>query len=383
MATVTQDTREVATFVTREPRSVVEFSMRETAQLGELLTLISTSTAREVALLNDTVSGQLVPTIRDVALLSDDAAGSTRGVRVMRESAVLASAVYDNNRIPSTLREVAEFVDRTDSELGTNVLELGMLGDAATPKAYSARTAREAARLTDRAIPYFGITFREVGTLNDGVALKTRYQPVFREVAEFVDRTDGDVRQAAGLREQAVVVDRLSAVMLQRSTVTDVGYISDNPSPPPYGRAYTASIASWAMSTFSNYRFLTMAGNYAAGENLWRLDAADDYGTPITSQITTGVMDMGAGQMKRPTAVYLAGSASEPLSVTVSGDVGGVKESYTYPMELRDQTDYRNNRSLIGKGFRSRFIQVKIEATATKYSLLSAEMDLAVSPRRL
>lgn len=383
MATVTENHREVATFVTREPRSVVEFSMRETAELGELLTLISTSTAREVALLNDTISAQAVPYLLDTAQLSDTASSSVRAGRNVRDAAELADAAYDGNRVPSTLREVAEFVDRTDTKVGMNVLELGMLGDRATPKAYSARTAREAARLTDRAIPYFGITFREVGTLNDGVALKTRSQPLFREVGQLNDRNDGDVRQAAVLRDVVQGADRAAMTMRHRATVTEVVYGADRAEPPPYGRAYTASIASWAMSTFSNYRFLTMAGKYAAGENLWRLDAVDDYGTPITSQVTTGVMDMGAGQMKRPTAVYLAGSASEPLSVTVTGDVNGVKEVYTYPMELRDQTDYRNNRSLIGKGFRSRFIQVKIEATATQYSLLSAEMDLAVSPRRL
>lgn len=167
---------------------------------------------------------------------------------------------------------------------------------------------------------------------------------------------------------------------------------SPPPSSPPavvparpfgYGTAYTCSITSWGMSSFTNFPFQTMAGNYAAKENLWRLDANDDYGVPITSYIKTGVMDLGTSATKRLAAVYAAGSSDAPLSVSVTADVEGVRETYDYDLELRDQSDYRNNRALVGKGFRGRFVQFKIGGTASKYVLLTAEADVATSIRRL
>src|SRR5207342_1280816 len=122
-------------------------------------------------------------------------------------------------------------------------------------------------------------------------------------------------------------------------------YVDDRAGPPASGRAYTCHIINWGMSTYQNYPFLTQAANYAAGQNLWRLDAVDDYGKPIASWIMTPKVDIGTAHGKRPSVLYAAGSSLEPLTLTVYGDVDGVLKNFDYTLELRDQTNYRNNRA--------------------------------------
>ena len=383
MATVVHTEREVALLVAREPRNSFVFFMREVAQLGDLNTVVPVTTYREVAQLNDAATGRIIPTMRDTALLSSAASPSIKRTRVERETARLLSRALGGVRVVQTTSETAQLNDAATGVASPVLRDTALLNSSAYPSATLRQVLREAAQLRSAATAYVSLTAREVATLNDAVTFSAGKSGVLRDTALLNDavtlsgRISTVVREAARLADDVAIA--LHAVLVQR----DVAYLDSAATPPSYGRAYTCSIASFGMSTFSNYPFKTMAGTFAAGDNLWRLDAADDYGTPVTSYITTGIMDLGTSATKRLAAVYAAGSSDAPLAVSVTADVEGARETYDYELELRDQTDHRNNRALVGKGFRGRFVQFKIGGTAVKYTLLTAEADVAMSTRRL
>lgn len=385
MATVTQITREVALLVEREPRSVWVFkALREVGTLNDVSTPINNRRLREVAQLNDHYYTRSWAQLREVAQLNDATTQRVRRSFTQRESARLSSRAAGGVRVVTTLREVARLYDnaRLANPSGT-LHEVARLNDVPRPKLYARRTLRETAKLKSRAVVPVGAVVREVAQLNDVSRPRIYARPLVREVAQLDSRLAGSVRNRNSLREVARFKSRTSNRLQSSGVLHEVGYVADTAVPPSYGRAYTCSIITWGMSTLSNFHFRTMAGKYGAGENLWRLDAADDYGVPISSHITTGIKDFGADQMKRLSAVYVAGSADAPVTVDVLADVAGAKQTFSYPLDLRDQTDYRNNRALVGKGFRSRFAQFRIGATAVKYKLLSADADVAVTARRL
>lgn len=386
MATVTQNVREVALFVEREPRSVWVFSpTRETAQLNDYAKVGPLAIQREVAQLNDVASEKVLPRLREVAQVSNAMYPSVRRTRLLREVAQLKSRARTGVRLTDVLRDVAELNDSVDFDIALSLRDTALLDDAATPKAFARSNLREVARLRSRHVTPITSVVREVAQLNDAASPRIRARQNARDTALLDDLILSRTVYRAVLRDTALLNDLISAANRGGGgeDVRDVAYLADNPVPPPYGRAYTCSIVTWGMSTLSNFKFTTMAGNFAAGNNLWRLDANDDYGAPISSHILTGVVDMGAGQAKRLTAVYVAGKSDAPLTVSVVADVDGQKETYDYELELRDQDDYRNNRALVGKGFRSRFAQFKIGGTAVKYRLLAAEADVSVTTRRL
>ena len=384
MSTVTEIVRDTALLIEREPRSVWDIApIRETATFVVRAAGAPVSLLREVGGLNDAAHPHSYAVITDGVLIDDTVTRSVRRTRVLSEVARLNDRVVLGVRVTDVLRETAELNDTVEFSVEVAVRESARLDDTVTTTRTTSRSLREVARLRSRAVIPVTSVVRDVAELNDDASSRLRSRVNVREVAQVSETVSSVLRQPNILREVARFTSRLTSVMSTGGTLRDVAYFSDAAVPPSYGRAYTCSIVTWGMSTLSNFPFTTMAGKYGAGNNLWRLDGDDDYGMPISSHIATGVMDMGSDQMKRLSAVYVAGSSDEPVTVTVIGDVNGAKESYDYDLELRDQTDYRNNRALVGKGFRSRFVQFRIGGTAIKYKLLSAKADTSVTTRRV
>lgn len=384
MPTVTEITREVAVFVTHEPSSVWVFSpTREVALLNDTPTVTPFAVEREVAVLNDTATGTGTALLLESALLNDVPTPAVSFVRILRDTALLTSRTVAGVRVTDSLREVATLNDAASSDLAVTLRETAELNDPVTPTVTARQNLRETALLLSRPVIPVAVTAHEVALLGDAASPQIVARQTARDTALLNDSQTAGAARRDVLRDVARLNDEVSTVVQGGSVLRDVAYIFDTPVPPLYGRAYTCSIAEWGMSTLSNYSFLTMAGNFAAGQNLWRLNATTDNGTAITSYIKTGVVDMGASQVKRLTAVYVAGTADAPLTISVTGDVNGQVATHAYQLELRDQTNYRNNRALIGKGFRGRFAQFKIAGTGVKYSLLAAEADTSVTARRV
>lgn len=384
MPTVTEIHRETALLVEREPRSVlVLVPLREVALLNDTVSVTPFAAPREVGELNDSTTDKILPLLRETAQLNDIVSGSVLRTRVQREVARLLSREVHGVRVTHVERETAELNDATDYVVDAFLRDTATLNDTATLTAFVRRTLSESANLSGRAVAPVTFTVRDIAELNDAASASGKVRFTVRDTGVLNDAYDVLAATEAVLRDTAELSDGTTVSQTHVALVRSVGYLLDNPVLTSYGRAYTCSIAGWGMSTFSNYAFKTMAGNFAAGANLWRLDAADDYGTPITSHITTGVMDMGASMTKRLSAIYVAGYSDTPLDVSVTADINGEKDTYEYTLEARDQTNYRNNRALIGKGFRGRFVQVKIGGTGATYKLLAAEADVAMSTRRV
>lgn len=383
MATVTEIQRDTAYLVAREPRNVFVFFMREVAQLGDLTTAVPVSTLRDVAQLNDLTTDRVIPLARDTALLSSTALPSVRRTRVEREVAQLSSSVQYGVRVTQTLHETATLNDTASGSASPLLHDTALLNSSAYPAVTTRSTLRDTARLRGSVVSVVSLTVRDVAQLNDAVDYGAGTSLTVRDTAQLNDAVTRSTKVRVVVREAGQLSSQLAATLHALFVQRDTAFLMDTATPPSYGRAYTCSIASWGLSTFSNFPFRTMAGTLAAGDNLWRLDAADDYGTPITSYIKTGILDIGTSAAKRLAAVYAAGSSDAPMFVSVTADVDGTRETYDYDMELRDQSDYRNNRALVGKGFRGRFVQFKIGGTAVKYTLLTAEADVAMTTRRL
>lgn len=385
MSTVTETTREVALLVEREPRNDWVFSLRgAAAQLNDIVTVTPGATQRETAELNDATTENSFARDREVAQLLSRAATSVYLSRNLREVARLRNRERPSVRVFGTITDVLTGRGEAVHDLVQVLRDTAQLNDIATVYGKPTRSMRETAKVYGRARLTAGLDTREIAQLNDSAASRVRARQNERDAAQLNDNTDATIRQSSALlREVAQLNDRATNVATTGAALRDVFFIADEPILPANGRAYSCSVRNWGMSVFTNYAFRTMAGNYAAGENLWRLDADTDNGAPIEAYIRTGFTDAGVDKFKRLSGVYIAGSSDAPLSVSVVADTNGVQETVEYDLELRDQDNYRNNRAVVGKGFRSRFVQLKLGATGVKYKLLSAELDVAVTARRV
>jgi len=390
MATVTEIDREVAHFVTHEPRSKFSSVLREVALLHGEGKVTPGAVVREVAYLSDNVYPSAYSLLHEVAYLKDAVYPSVHREVDVREVAYLSDRIGSQNAIIVTLRDSAVILGRAVAAPTATLREVAQLGDDIFWQGGPA-SLREVAYLSDAAYPSHSSKLREVAYLSDDISSVHQQIVVLREIAYLSDAVDLQVRSNDNLREVAVLRGWATPRVVwgagannRDSVLHEIFYGDDRAIPPPSGRAFTCHIINWGMSEYANYPFLTQAKNFAAGQNLWRLDATQDYNKPVVAWITTGQLDLGVAAGKRPAAIYAAGSSYEPLIVTVTGDVDGQLASFNYVLELRDQRDYRNNKAILGKGFRSRYLQFKL--LAPKYlgtRLLTAEVDLAASQRRV
>lgn len=389
MAIDIEVTRDTAHFVTHEPRSSFASLLHELALLSDNAKVTPFANVREVARFGGAVYPSAYSVLHDVALLSDAVFPSLTYDVTTRDVFYASDAISAANRAFVQAHELAIVHGYAVTAPGAKLREVALLSDAIHWFSTGTQALREVARLSDAVYPSNAATLHDVALLDDAMLSHLRSIVVLREKALLSDATAPlFIVRGTGttLREVALLSDRalINVLWSGGAALHEVFYADDRAIPPPSGRAYTCSILTWGMSTYANYPFLTKASKYAAGQNLWRLDALDDYGTPLDAWLVTGAVDLGVARGKRPSAIYVDGSASAPLDVWVLGDVQGVQQGYTYTLDLRDQTNYRNNRALLGKGFRSRYLQFKLRATKyLGFRLLTAELDVAVSPRRV
>lgn len=383
MSTVTEIVREVALLVEREPRSRLDFFMREVAQLNEIATVTPFVTTKDVALLNDAYVNNVTTALHDTALLNDIATATVTHSRVLREKASLSDTDRPSVRHTEVVHELTNINDAYAYDVKLVLRDIAKLNDVVSTSSLVSRSTREVARLKDAARPSTGMYWKESALVGDAYNIRVLNRVTVRESALISGTDVSQIKQLNILRESASLLSRLSSISQTSGDIREIAFVSDNPVAPAYGRAYTCSVITWGMSTYSNFPFLTMTNKFASGSNLWSLGASDDYGTPITWKLVTGMLDFGVPSLKHMSAVYVAGSASSPISVSIIGDVNGGNVVYDYDLELRDQSDYRNNRALIGKGFRSRFFQVKFGATDINARLLTADADIAIATRRM
>lgn len=384
MSTVTETVRETAFLVELEPRSVwVIAPVREVVVIIEATTPTPVARLLEVAELNDANYYKANSLLIEEALISSTAYPHLVRVRSLREVAKLKSRALTGVRSDEIVTETALVADSVISNVEVVLRDRATLNDVIVPTFTIRRSLKETARLYSRAKPAAYANVSETAVVLGTATARLTARVNSREVALLSTLVTPDVSYRNVLRETARISAAVSMALQAGGVLLDRAYIYGTAVPPSYGRAYTCSIVTWGMSTFSNYAFTSIAGKFGSGNNLWRLDASNDAGTPIDTHILLGVKDLGGAQMKRVSALYAAGYSDAPLSVTVTADLNGQKESYDYDLELRDQSDYRNNRTLIGKGLRGRYIQFKISAMDVKYKLLAADIDIAVSQRRI
>jgi hypothetical protein len=124
--------------------------------------------------------------------------------------------------------------------------------------------------------------------------------------------------------------------------------------------AYAMQMRNSGLTHFSNFAFNSMAkinGAYvlANSSGLYVLGGDLDDTALIAASVRMGLTDMGAEELKRAVAAYVAYQTDGDLTLTVTTDDG---ETYEYDLEQRPNRDApHNNRVKLGRGLKGRYWQ--------------------------
>lgn len=340
-----------------------------------------TDTIRDTATILDASTPSHFTRVREVFNVSGNAEAGRKLVETLRDDASIFG-VADGQRFDGVfVSEVFTATDRYFVTINVRATSVGYVSDNMSASTTRSLTARDVARITGKAVTDVTHTERETATaLGRGVPSSVKTLTV-RDLVYVSDSHTSVRSTSATLRDVAVLLGRALSSSSLVETVRDSAYLYDEafPSTVDNTHAYTCHVQNWAMSTYRQFPFATMSSQYVGGTELHDIEQ-----TPTTndSYWTTGYNDFGISDFKRPLNLYMNGTATEPLLVTVRGDVGLENQTYTYEMSLRDQGAIRTNRAQIGRGFRARSYQFTMTAEGFEYKVVATEVDLAASTRR-
>lgn len=155
-------------------------------------------------------------------------------------------------------------------------------------------------------------------------------------------------------------------------------------------KAWVLNTETGAASWYSNFDIQSLAqtpqGVLAAGPGgLYAIDADDDEGEPITSEVQYGFSDFKTPYTKRIDQLYVGYKSSGTISVkceTYGDDNDKGPESFL--SELRIATAPRNTRITPAKGLSSRYWRITVtNVDGAGFTILDSSADLAISKRRI
>lgn len=385
MTTWVESVRETAHFVENEPRNDWGFFLPvDRFEVNDYPTASTSIKIRDTATLDDGYFAHVANTLRDAAVLNDAVSPGNRTTRSLRELADFADRALPSNIYAVTVLETAVLNDSASYVLDNSGLrDTALLNDIVTPAVRRVAFIRDTFRAND----YIGNpaegTLRDYFTGNDYAHPSFRVVGAVRDSAVALGYADASFAVADVLRDTATLNDLVLSKNNTGLVEREQGWLTGEAVPPASGRAYAVNVVNWALSTYSGFPFLSMAGDLGATEtDTHVLGGVVDGSATLVSQITTGFVDFETPTDKRVEYVYSSGVSNAGLTVTVTADRNRVRESYDYQQESVSTDDPRNSRVQVGKGLCGRYWQFGFTAEDA-FRLQSASADVSATMRRL
>jgi len=392
MAIVTEDVREVALLIEREPRSVWVFApYRVTGYLGDVLTVAVPESVAELAELNDLATPTAFTRVRETALLGDrvDNGQTVVGATIRDQLEINDLASYGYTVAESVL-ETASVGDAIDSITIVLLRETARVSEITSSAGFKTSVIRDAnTKVLDRATVFPFANAREVAEFNDFALSTVRHVYSTRETGQLNDAFLTSVTTGATVRETALLADNIYLSLSRTLTVRSTGYLDDKIYLPTLEAPMFVGVSTnfdtgvqegtqdnQVQDTFNRVEFSGVFTAPAQGK--WPMSIVDANGS---SQIQTGVLDMGTPNLKRFLTAY-ARSDAKQVALDLRCDEGTRSVVYRYGVTKRAKDGgMSDGRAVLAKGLRSTTAELRVGFSSGN-TLESVAIESATSERR-
>lgn len=355
---MTENVREKAKFAAREPRSsLVLVPLNDSAVALESIRRTSILSAlRDGAVAVDRAMPDIKNDLRDAAVLESSALPRVKAKRDTREKLICSSRASTS---VTSIEDVRETIAAGDLAAHTppisNILERALLRDYHVATTRRRAESREVAHIKGRAVVRAGAVLRSTAIVLGRASPTTRHSMIVRDAARLSDAAHGQTLNRPTLRESLRARGAAMPTATRRMAIRESAFIGDRLDERS-DIAWTANTLTWAMSRYEGFGFESVATGFAA--------AADGVYVPTSDLapwlLKTGKLDFGDTARKRMTDFYTIGENETPLNVTISADVGGQWQRFSYQQTSQLADSDRAVRNKVGRGFSSTFFQVEI-----------------------
>lgn len=268
------------------------------------------------------------------------------------------------------------------------ITESALVTDEVIDKRSTRSVITETATVTDFSGLYALDLMDESAVISDSVIGSLIARDLLNDTATVTNEVIDDHRARPPVvvekaRAESETFDTLRATDLIVDTAVVEGSVPG--SLAGKGQAWTANVDTWAMSRYAPYGFsrLVVIDGVAYGEAEDGVYALDGGPEKIVSQLVTGKLDLGKGQLVHPTTAYteyqLTGTAEMDVTTTQSGD----PKTYTYVLPIEPAGHLTNGRFVFGRGLRGRHFSFALRMTGEQGGINDLSVNVAQTKRRV
>ena len=344
-------------------------------------------TVYETAVITSAMYTDLVrATVTDSAVITS--AATIEASSKLLESAAIASAAYPRQTIVVSYTDVANINDRVITDVRTIqlVTESAVVSDIATLRApratvtesavissalYAGRThtvaVSDAAKIVARAYTPVRLTAVDGAVITDATYFQITARVTTTDAAVITSTAYAEAEAVTTVTESAVITANALPRVQAKVTTTDEAFIYDTAYPvaalsgQPFDEqnVWTANTNIWAMTRYATNDITGLAGRYAvAASGLY-----EQASTYANLSIQSGFLNFGSPSLKATPAMYSYSTHASPMTISVTADLNGAQNTYTYTEMARPAGDHRAVRTLFGKGLKSTYFKLGISSS--------------------
>lgn len=339
----------------------------------------------ESATASDAVITQRLNLITETAAVSSTALGSVLGSDLVVDTVPIADTVHEKLIVLHTASGVISnaVIEHAQVITAETALASSTVIATRTVETLVVDTAK-AADTTFRAGSYLTA---ETGVIADTVISGKHTASTIAETATVSDSAITS-RSSASLpvTEQGALSSSVINHVHAYQTITETAVVQDLPVVKGSGAAWTANVASWAMTRYAPYTFTQLVtidgkGYGVTPDGVYALIGGAE---TLNGSLVFGKLDLSGDELVHPVGSLLEYAMSNGNAyMDVTESQSGADLQYTYTLAAKTADKLTNNRFVFGRGLRGRHFQFTLRIAAKSAEINDLRIDMTQTKRRV
>lgn len=339
--------------------------------------------------IEDSLSHKVIQVVTDTLTAGDVIQGVLNAKAFIHERFKVKDAVLNKKTDTSIIEDRLSATDSIQDKIRGLTTDALAVIDQVIAGVKTQQNITDSLKVEDTLIFKITETISDSFTVLDLIPTAAHFKDVISDSLRIQDQFIDRPRNIDLVTDFLKVLSENQGFKLAKGQISDTVFIEDDVLDNHQSDiAWTSSTDNWSMSRYVGFKYKQLA---VINDNLYGVTDQGiellEYGSQeIEAKMTTAMLDLGAGSLVHPLAMYLEYSLSgvnKSLDVTVGTTQTGNKNTYNYKLSVEKADHLTNGRILFGRGLRGRHFDFSVNMTATAAYINDINIDIAQTKRRV
>lgn len=339
--------------------------------------------------IEDSLSHKVIQAVTDTLTAGDVIQGVLNAKAFIHERFKVKDAVLNKKTDTSIIEDRLSATDSIQDKTRGLTTDLLIAIDLVTGAVKTQQNITDSLKATDTLVFKLTETISDSFTVSDLIHTATHFIDAISDTLNIQDQFIDRPHKIDLVTDFLNVLSESQGFKLAKGQISDTVFIEDDVLDNHQSDiAWTSSTDNWSMSRYVGFKYKQLA---VINDNLYGVTEHGiellEYGSQeIEAKMTTAMLDLGAGSLVHPLAMYLEYSLSgvnKSIDVMIGTTQTGDRNTYTYTLPAEKSDHLTNGRVQFGRGLRGRHFDFTVNITATAAYINDMNVEVAQTKRRI